>query len=122
MTGRGRAAAGSLRAARWLAGGLGPASRWQSPPAVTPAPPRPVQGPPVHGAVPDPGNPGGWLWLGDDGTGRRYLIGADGTPNHDGVRETIRIPVPREFTDPLEAAAWTYGVDVDTYRALARRT
>lgn len=76
----------------------------------------------VPGSVPDPGNPDGVLWIGRDADGRHWLVGLDGTPGADGVRETVRILIPDGITDPVEAAAWTYSVTPDVYRQLARRT
>jgi hypothetical protein len=38
------------------------------------------------------------------------------------ARLTVALPVPPYVDDPVEAAAWSYDVDRDTYLTLARRT
>jgi hypothetical protein len=74
-------------------------------------------------AVPDPGNPGAVLRLTCDTHGAitqrggRVLLAVNPA---DGL--TVALPVPPYVDDPVEAAAWSYDVDRDTYLTLARRT
>jgi Domain of unknown function (DUF6745) len=78
-------------------------------------------------AAPDPGNPGHELQLydlPDRFTTRplRLLVMTNGSPDRDGRDRVYAETVPVTFTDPVEAAAWQYGVPVTTYRQLQRRT
>ncbi|MCL2466697.1 MAG: hypothetical protein FWF02_13930 [Micrococcales bacterium] len=50
------------------------------------------------------------------------LVMVNGSPDRNGRPRRYAEPVPAAITDPLEAAAWQYGVPVDVYTALARRT
>lgn len=77
-------------------------------------------------AVPDPGNPGRQLRLyrappgvfGSD----RILLMTNGSPDRGGTLRQYAELVPDGLDDPVEAAAWQYGVSADLYRDLARRT
>jgi hypothetical protein len=77
---------------------------------------------------PDPGNPGAELKLYDDlpGTGweapARILVVTNGTPEPDGHYRRYGISVPASLDDPVDAAAWTYGLTGELYKTLARRT
>lgn len=89
--------------------------------AVIAATMRPASPRDIPGAVPDPGNPGRWIYLADDRAGRRWLVCVDGSPEG-GTHQTHRIQVPAAQTDPVTAAAWTYSVSPAVYAGLARRT
>jgi hypothetical protein len=76
---------------------------------------------------PDPGNPGASLCLyhdatSDRGYGERVLLVVNGTPEPDGLRRRYGINVPAIFDNPVDAAAWTYGLTGRQYCQLARRT
>jgi hypothetical protein len=77
---------------------------------------------------PDPGNPGADLELYDDvpDAGRaaagRILVVTNGTPEPDGRRRRYGINVPGNLDNPVDAAAWTYGLSGELYATLARRT
>lgn len=79
-------------------------------------------------SCPDPGNPGAELRLYDDmpGKGRgapeRVLVVTNGTPEPGGHRRRYGINVPGDLENPVEAAAWTYGLAGELYATLARRT
>lgn len=81
---------------------------------------------PVIAEVPDPANPphrlrlyrlddAGW----DD---LSLLVMANASPGPDGRVRRFAEFVPARFEDPVEAAAWQYGVSVEVYRRLQRRT
>jgi hypothetical protein len=82
----------------------------------------------LAGSCPDPGNPGAALELYDDipGQGRaapgRILVVTNGTPEPDGRRRRYGISVPGDLDNPVDAAAWTYGLTGELYATLARRT
>ncbi|GAB6899548.1 DUF6745 domain-containing protein [Kineosporia succinea] len=78
------------------------------------------------GAAPDPGNPGRELRLYrtpprvfDSG---RLLLMTNGSPDRTGTLRHYAELVPGTLDDPIEAAAWQYGVSAEVYRELARRT
>jgi hypothetical protein len=77
---------------------------------------------------PDPGNPGADLELYDDvpdqgwGAPGRVLVVTNGTPEPDGHRRRYGINVPGDLDNPVDAAAWTYGLTGELYATLARRT
>lgn len=78
-------------------------------------------------ACPDPGNPGHELTLYDIPRkifrgDVRVLICTNGSPDRDGTRRSFGLTVPGNITNPVAAAAWTYGCTVDEYAGLARRT
>jgi hypothetical protein len=78
-------------------------------------------------AAEDPGNPGRALRLYDfpEGRGaprRRLLVMVNGSPDRDGSDRLYAETVPADLTDPVDAAAWQYGIDPATYRTLQRRT
>jgi hypothetical protein len=84
--------------------------------------------PGVPATAPDPGNPGQQLRLYElppRGSGWWYhvrlLVCANGTPEADGSRHLFGIFVPRHITDPVGAAAWTYGLTKKQYLRLERR-
>lgn len=78
----------------------------------------------------DPGNPGQQLQLSQPmdifGSRRdqlvRVLVCRNGTLERNGERRQFGLTVPAELTDPVQAAAWSYGWNVDTYKKLQRRT
>lgn len=73
--------------------------------------------------APDPGNPGAELRLYDLGRdGTRVLLAVNGSVERDGRRRRYGLTVPEGFTDPVAAAAWTYGLARDEYATLTRRT
>jgi len=77
-------------------------------------------------AAPDPGNPGRQLRLyrappGVFDSGRLLLM-ANGSPDRCGRVRYYGELVPDGLDDPVEAAAWQYGVPADVYRGLVRRT
>ncbi|MBB6345663.1 hypothetical protein FHU36_002172 [Nonomuraea muscovyensis] len=81
----------------------------------------------VGPAVPDPGNPGQTLTLHDVPEGIytthvRVLLCTNGTVERDGTRRRFGLTVPAECTDPLEAAAWTYGLTSVQYATAQRRS
>jgi hypothetical protein len=75
---------------------------------------------------PDPGNPPHTLAIYEDVTGlledTRILVMTNGSPDRSGVLRRFAEPVPARFDDPVEAAAWQYGIPVASYRTLTRRT
>ncbi len=76
---------------------------------------------------PDPGNPDASLRLYDDladghGHQGQVLLVMNGTPEPDGRRRRYGLNVPAIFDNPVDAAAWTYGVTASQYAQLARRT
>lgn len=76
---------------------------------------------------PDPGNPGQHLVLYDVpeqlwGSRVRLLVCTNGSPERDGTRRHYGLTVPAGFSDPVQAAAWTYGLTRDEYAACQRRT
>jgi hypothetical protein len=79
-------------------------------------------------SCPDPGNPGAELGLYDDmpatgwGAPGRVLVVTNGTPEPDGHRRHYGLNVPGGLNDPIDAAAWTYGLTGELYATLARRT
>jgi hypothetical protein len=79
-------------------------------------------------SCPDPGNPGAFLFLYDDapgvgwGTTGRVLVVTNGTPESDGHHRCYGINVPGNLDNPVDAAAWTYGLTGELYATLARRT
>lgn len=81
----------------------------------------------VGPAVPDPGNPGQTLTLHDVPadiytTHVRVLLCTNGTVERDGTRRRFGLTVPAGCTDPLEAAAWTYGLTSAQYATAQRRS
>lgn len=46
----------------------------------------------------------------------------NGTPERDGTNKHYYLQVPPEVRSPLEAVAWTYGMNADRYSALKLRT
>jgi hypothetical protein len=77
---------------------------------------------PLVGTAPDPGNPGRDLTLHRLPDGRHLLLMTNGSPDRDGHQRVYAETVPGHLTDPIAAAAWQYGIPVDRYRALQRRT
>lgn len=76
-------------------------------------------------ARPDPGNPGASLRLYDlPGAGRpaRFLLAVNGSPEPDGRHRQYGLTVPADIDDPVDAAAWTYGLTGAQYACLVRRT
>ncbi|MBL8928560.1 MAG: hypothetical protein JNL54_00420 [Kineosporiaceae bacterium] len=73
--------------------------------------------------APDPGNPSATLRLYTipdvDG---HLLVMRNGSPDRSGAPRHYAELVPASITDPVEAAAWQYGVPVEVYRGLQRRT
>lgn len=73
--------------------------------------------------APDPGNPSATLRLyaipDVDG---HLLVMRNGSPDRSGAPRHYAELVPASITDPVEAAAWQYGVPVEVYRGLQRRT
>jgi hypothetical protein len=77
--------------------------------------------------APDPGNPGGRLRLYDVperlwGSRARLLTCLNGTAERDGTRRSYGLTVPADISDPVQAAAWTYGLTRQEYATLQRRT
>jgi hypothetical protein len=81
-------------------------------------------------SAPDPGSPGQVLTLCDvpEAFKRifpwpvRLLLCSNGTPEADGTRRRFALMVPARHTDPVAAAAETYGWSRKQYASLARRT
>ncbi|GAA3672171.1 hypothetical protein GCM10022224_040470 [Nonomuraea antimicrobica] len=78
-------------------------------------------------AIPDPGNPGQTLTLHDVPHGVytatvRVLLCTNGTVERDGTRRRFGLTVPADCTDPLQAAAWTYGLTPAEYAQAQRRS
>jgi hypothetical protein len=75
----------------------------------------------------DPGNPGQWLTLYDVperlwGDRIRLLMATNGSTERDGTRRRYGLTVPAHVKDPVEAAAWTYGLTATEYARCQRRT
>ncbi|MGW0200081.1 DUF6745 domain-containing protein [Nonomuraea sp. NPDC003201] len=78
-------------------------------------------------AVPDPGNPGQTLTLHDVPediytTHVRVLLCTNGTVERDGTRRRFGLTVPADCGDPIQAAAWTYGLTPAQYAGAQRRS
>lgn len=78
-------------------------------------------------SVPDPGNPGHELTLYSVpprfyDTEINVLACDNGTVERDGTRRRFGLTVPAFITDPLEAAAWTYGLTAEQYAQAQRRS
>jgi hypothetical protein len=52
----------------------------------------------------------------------RILVVTNGTPEPDGQRRRYGLNVPGDLDNPVDAAAWTYGLTGELYATLARRT
>lgn len=70
--------------------------------------------------VPDPGNPGHFLSLYEVPERLyeqpvRVLLCDNATPERDGTRRRFGLTVPASITDPVAAAAWTFGLNPDDY-------
>ncbi|MFI7145734.1 DUF6745 domain-containing protein [Nonomuraea sp. NPDC050022] len=81
----------------------------------------------VGPAVPDPGNPGQTLTLHEVpadiyATRVRVLLCTNGTVERDGTRRRFGLTVPADCTDPIQAAAWTYGLTSAQYITAQRRS
>ncbi|MBP2335048.1 hypothetical protein JOF41_001226 [Saccharothrix coeruleofusca] len=78
------------------------------------------------GTAPDPGNDGHELRLYDQppdwGPHQRLLVTVNGSVERDGTRRRYGLRVPAWFDDPVDAAAWTYGLTGAQYALLVRRT
>lgn len=79
------------------------------------------------GQADDPGNPGAVLQLYDLpydtwGSPTRLLVAVNGSVERDGTRRQYGLRVPPWFTDPVDAAAWSYGLTGPQYALLQRRT
>jgi hypothetical protein len=73
--------------------------------------------------APDPGNRGFELLLYDDvARSQHILIAVNGSLERDGTRRRYGLGVPGHFTDPVAAAAWTYGLTAAEYSLLVQRT
>lgn len=75
----------------------------------------------------DPGNPGQELFLYPVpaefwGSDVKLLLATNGSTERDGTRRRYGLTVPARIKDPLEAAAWTYGLSGDEYARTQRRT
>ncbi len=81
---------------------------------------------PLLADVPDPANPPHRLQLyrlaGAGWDDVDLLVMTNASPGLDGRIRRFAEFVPAEFSDPVEAAAWQYGVPVEVYRAIQRRT
>jgi len=78
----------------------------------------------VGPTVPDPANPGHTLRLYDvprgiAGEAFRVLLCTNATTERDGTRRRYGLIVPVSLSDPLAAAAWSFGLPAAHYRALA---
>ncbi|WP_232667433.1 DUF6745 domain-containing protein [Pseudonocardia sp. TRM90224] len=76
---------------------------------------------------PDPGNPGHSLQLYELPYHRwaartRLLLAVNGSVERDGTRRRYGLHVPNMFSDPIDAAAWPYGLTGDQYAQMQRRT
>ncbi|MCG8915013.1 hypothetical protein L6E12_04320 [Actinokineospora sp. PR83] len=79
----------------------------------------------VVGRAPDPGNPGCELLLYDLprwDRPSRLLLAVNGSVERDGTRRRYGLRVPPWLDDPVEAAAWSYGLTGPQYAQLLRRT
>lgn len=79
------------------------------------------------GQAGDPGNPGHELRLYDLpyqqwGRRTRLLLAVNGSVERDGTRRRYGLRVPPWFDDPIDAAAWSYGLTGPQYAQLRRRT
>jgi hypothetical protein len=79
------------------------------------------------GTAADPGNPGAELRLYELpypqwGVSTRLLVAVNGSLERSGVRRRYGLRVPYWFDDPVDAAAWTYGLTGAQYAHLQRRT
>ncbi|GGU57976.1 DUF6745 domain-containing protein [Lentzea flava] len=79
-------------------------------------------GPPLIATAPDPGNPGFDLRLYDLWDRVNLLLVVNGSVERDGSRRRYGLNIPRWYRDPVDAAAWTYGLRADQYAQLQRRT
>jgi hypothetical protein len=71
----------------------------------------------------DPANPGFHLTLYDEmHSATRLLVVVNGSVERDGTRRRYGLSVPYSFQHPVEAAAWTYGLEAQQYSQLLRRT
>jgi len=82
---------------------------------------------PIHGPVPDPGNPGNSLTLYNVpgnvvGQWLHLLLCVNASPERDGSVRRYALIVPGNINDAVAAAAWTFATDTNTYRALQRAT
>ncbi|WP_283139653.1 DUF6745 domain-containing protein [Rhizohabitans arisaemae] len=73
-------------------------------------------------SVADPGNPGSELHLYHFRPETKVLLVVNGSVERDGRRRRYGLTVPGYLDDPMEAAAWTYGLPAEQYSLLARRT
>jgi hypothetical protein len=78
-------------------------------------------------SAPDPANPGAELRLYDlpyQNWGKRtkLLLAVNGSRERDGTRRQYGLRVPPWFTNPIDAAAWSYGLTGSQYAQLQRRT
>lgn len=78
-------------------------------------------------SAPDPANPGAELRLYDLpyrnwGKQTRLLLAINGSRERDGTRRQYGLRVPPWFTNPVDAAAWSYGLTGSQYAQLQRRT
>ncbi|MFS8102480.1 hypothetical protein LFM09_35680 [Lentzea alba] len=73
-------------------------------------------------SAPDPANPGFHLTLHDLPGPARLLVAVNGSVERDGTRRRYGLRVPRWFQHPVQAVAWTYGLEPDQYLQLLRRT
>jgi hypothetical protein len=79
----------------------------------------------VGDTLEDPGNPGQTIALYDVpeqiyDEAVRVLLCTNATVESDGTRRRFGLTVPANINDPISAAAWTFDVDPETYRQLAR--
>ncbi|NEW25707.1 DUF6745 domain-containing protein [Nocardia cyriacigeorgica] len=72
--------------------------------------------------APDPGNHGYELMLYELPDDQRVLVAVNGSVERDGTRRRYGLTVPRYLTDPVDAAAWTYGLTGTQYSQLLHRT
>lgn len=79
-------------------------------------------GPALLATAPDPGNPGFDLRLHELWGRTNLLMVVNGSVERDGTRRRYGLPVPAWYRDPVDAAAWTYGLSADQYAQLLRRT
>ncbi|WP_062350767.1 DUF6745 domain-containing protein [Herbidospora yilanensis] len=70
--------------------------------------------------APDPGNDAELRLY--DAMEHTVLIVVNGTVERDGTRRRYGLIVPEDVADPVEAAAWTYGITAPLYKQLVRRT
>ncbi|WP_051760860.1 DUF6745 domain-containing protein [Herbidospora cretacea] len=70
--------------------------------------------------APDPGNDAELRLY--DARDHRVLVVVNGTVERDGTRRRYGLTVPEYVADPVEAAAWTYGITAPLYEQLVRRT